>query len=73
MYELCYNNLQISSLPLFVNNMINSHCTRSSSDIYTHSVSSLEKRNFTVTWNNCLNDIRYLSKCLLLHERKKIF
>ena len=46
MYDLCYNNFQISSLPLYVNNMIHSHCIRSSTDIHVHPVSSLDKRNF---------------------------
>ena len=33
MNDLCYNNLQISSLSLYVNKMIHSYCTRSSTDI----------------------------------------
>ena len=32
MYDLYYKNLQIPSLPLYVNNMIHSHCTRSSTE-----------------------------------------
>ena len=40
MYDLCYNNnLQIPSLPLYVNNMIHYHCTRSFTDIHIHPVS----------------------------------
>ena len=76
-FDLCYNNLQIPFLPLYVNNMIYSHCTRSSTDIHIHPISSLYKRNFiysgVITWNNCSNDIQSLPKRLFLHENKKIF
>ena len=42
-----------------------------------HSVSSLDKRNFIhssiITWNNCSNDFRSLSKRLFVHKFKKYF
>ena len=77
MYDLCYNDLQNPSLPLYFNNrhMLHSHHTRSSTNIYKHRVSSLDKRNFIysgiITWNNCSNDIRSLPKRLFLHECKR--